>query len=179
MFIYSLITDWKWQTYLKLKKEKSIDRYLVLSKILSLKRKLNLCISTILRKLMWLTLSNVSFVYEAWQHMTIINAKVVMRSKHISGNHSCIATPVLLEIRPVKHTHTLTDSSYSCDIVNLLLKKTAEFLPVMNVNHSLCIGIAKVWLMRWAVMDLGCRSKVKLVAIYKSTDTCQLTVDTW
>lgn len=56
---------------------------------------------------MGLTLSNVRFVYKAWQHMTIFNAEVVMRTKHISGNYSCIATPMLLEICPVKHTHTI------------------------------------------------------------------------
>lgn len=56
----------------------------------------------------WLTLSYVSFVDEAWQHMTILNAEVVVRTKHISGNHSCVAAPMLLEIRPVKHTHSLS-----------------------------------------------------------------------
>lgn len=49
----------------------------------------------------------------------------------------------------------------------------------MNVNHSLCIGVAKVRLVRWTVMDLVQRSKVKLVIVYKFSDTCQLTVHTF
>lgn len=52
-----------------------------------------------------LTLSDVSFVYEAWQHMAILNAEVVMRPKHIGGDHGGIATAVLLKVGPTK-THT-------------------------------------------------------------------------
>lgn len=54
-----------------------------------------------------LTLSDVSFVYEAWQHMAILNAEVVMRPKHIGGDHGGIATAVLLKVGPVKHTQAL------------------------------------------------------------------------
>lgn len=118
-------------------------------KILSYKRKL--------------TLSDVSFVYEAWQHMTVLDTEVIMRTKHVRGNHSSIATPMLLEIRPVKHTHSFTDNSYSCDEFTKTCystKPTTEFPPVMNINHSLCVGIAKVRLMRWTIMDLVQRSKV-------------------
>lgn len=50
---------------------------------------------------MELTLSKVCFVYEAWEHMTVLYAEVVMRTKHVCGDHSCVATTVLLEITPV------------------------------------------------------------------------------
>lgn len=53
---------------------------------------------------MYLTLNHVCFVYEAWKHMTVLNAEVVMRTKHISRNRSCIAAPMLLEVCPVKRT---------------------------------------------------------------------------
>lgn len=56
-----------------------------------------------------LTLSDVSFVYKAWQHMAILNAEVVMRTKHVGGDHRGIATAILLEVGPAKHTSvTLT-----------------------------------------------------------------------
>lgn len=58
-------------------------------------------------------------MYEARQHMAVLNAEVVMWTKHISGNHSCKATPMLLKVRPVEHTRSFTDRSHSCDGVNL------------------------------------------------------------
>ncbi len=57
-------------------------------------------------------------MYEAWQHMTILNAEVVIGTEHIGGNHSCIASPVLLEIRP--EILTQFTEIPSCDTVNLL-----------------------------------------------------------
>lgn len=41
------------------------------------------------------------------------------------------------------------------------------YKPVVNVNHSLCIGVAEVRLMRWSVMDLVQRGKEKLVTAFK------------
>lgn len=119
-------------------------------KILDLK---HLWIPGVVCHVIKLTPSDVSFVYEAWQHVTIFNIKVIMRSKHICGNHSCVTMTVLLEIRPVKHTHKHTESYFSYYWVNLHATRM-ELSPVTDINHSLCIGIAKVWLMRWTVMDL-------------------------
>jgi len=96
-------------------------------------------------------------VYEAWQHMTVFNAEVVVRTKHISGNHSRMATTMLLEICPVEHRFFFTDDAFSRNIGNILNRFTAQshqYPPVMNIKHSLCISIAKVRLMRWSVVDL-------------------------
>lgn len=101
-----------------------------------------------------LTLSHVCFVYEAWKHMTILNAEVVMRTKHICRNHSCIAVPMLLEVRPVKRTHCLLTSITRTETFTYKHVTTSNHTPVLNINHSLCIGIAIVWLMGWTVMDL-------------------------
>lgn len=49
-----------------------------------------------------LTLSNVSFVYEAWQHVAILNAEVVIGTKHIGGDHRGKVTAILLEVGSVK-----------------------------------------------------------------------------
>ncbi len=116
--------------------------------------------------------------------MTVLDAEVIVGTKHIGGNHGSIATAMLLEIRPVKHTHSFTDSSVqTIRVINSLNKlqyktNNLDFPPVMNINHSLCVGIAKVRLMRWTVMDLVQRSKVNLVTSHRFTDRCQQTEHT-
>lgn len=90
---------------------------------------------------------------EAWQHMTVLNVEVVMGTEHICGNHRRVETLMLLEIRPVRCKHSFTHNSYwDDDSVNSI--QIFEFQPVINIKHSLCIGIAKVRLMRRTVMDL-------------------------
>lgn len=99
-----------------------------------------------------LTLSDVSFVYEAWQHMAILNAEVVMRPKHIGGDHGGIATAVLLKVGPAKHTSFIqTAHVFQRETIFFFFFST---VPVMDIDHSLCIGIAIVGLMRWAIVDL-------------------------
>lgn len=92
-------------------------------------------------------MSDVSFVYKAWQHMAILNAKVVIRTKHIGGDHRGVAPAILLKVGPAKHT-TVTLTSL-CHFVNEFVH--ADFfspkdlkVPVMDIDHSLCIGVAKV-----------------------------------
>lgn len=94
---FSLVTD---PEHI-LKTNKDHWWYLILSKIINL---------------LELTLSNVSFVYEAWQHMTVLYTEVVVGTKHIGGNHSCIAMPVLFEIRPVKHTHSIKHNTWDYEL---------------------------------------------------------------
>lgn len=84
--------------------------------------------------------------------MAILNAEVVMRPKHIGGDHGGIATAILFEVGPAKHTRfMLTAHVFQRETIFFFFLST---VPVMDINHSLCIGIAKVGLMRWAIVDL-------------------------
>lgn len=58
-----------------------------------------------------LTLSDVGFVDEAWQHVAVIDAEVVMGTEHVGGDHRCIAAAVLLEIGPVQHRCSVSGRS--------------------------------------------------------------------
>lgn len=55
-------------------------------------------------------MSDVSFVYKAWQHVAILNAKVVIRTKHIGGDHRGVAPAVLLKVGPARHTTIILTS---------------------------------------------------------------------
>lgn len=58
------------------------------------------------RKKNLLTLSYVCFVYESRKDMAVLDAEVVVRTKHICGYDGCVAASVLLEISPVRHVKT-------------------------------------------------------------------------
>lgn len=65
-------------------------------------------------------------MYEAWEHMTVLYAEVVVRTKHVGGNHSCVAMTVLLEITPAnedivqKYLHPLYFYGHSENTRSLL-----------------------------------------------------------
>lgn len=95
----------------------------------------------------WLTFSEVSFVYEARQHVSVCQAEVVVRTKHVCRDHSRVVSSMLLVIPPAKHTELCRRASIS-QPVNLL--KTKIFLPVEDDDHSLRVWIPIVWVVRWS-----------------------------
>lgn len=74
--------------------------------------------------------------------MAILDAEVVMRSKHIGGNHGGVATAMLLKVGPAKDTTVTLTSPFSVN--QLVFSPQDSKVPVVDINHSLCIGVTKV-----------------------------------
>lgn len=91
-------------------------------------------------------------MYQAWQHVTVLDAEVVMGTKHIGGNHRGVAAAILLKVGPARDaTVTITPPF----LVHSLLSRLSSEIPVVDVNHSLGVGVAKVGLMRRAIVHLA------------------------
>lgn len=72
--------------------------------------------------------------------MSIFQAEVVMRTKHIRRDHSRVASSVLLII-PSANIGSVTDRSHSASFTK---NKKLVFLLVKDHNHSLGVGISIV-----------------------------------
>lgn len=103
----------------------------------------------------WLTFSEVGFVHQAWQHVSVFQAEVVVRTKHVGRDHSRVASSILLIIASAKHQETHRPLPFW----NLSEMKN-DFVLVKDDDHSLGVGISIVWCVRWSQMDLWCNEKV-------------------
>ena len=82
-----------------------------------------------------LTLCYKGLVYEAWQYMSILNAEVVMGTKHIRWDNCRVATPIHLCMRTAKHTHTQTDCGHTA------VTDIYEMIPSDFSTHRLWTSI--------------------------------------
>lgn len=78
--------------------------------------------------------------------MSICQAEVVMRAKHVCRDHSRVVPSMLLPIAPA-NTHSYREKPLPAGKPTGN-KQINQFLPVEDNNHSLGVGIAVVGFMR-------------------------------
>ena len=88
-----------------------------------------------------ITSRQVTLVDQAWNNVTVFQRVVVERTKDVCRDDTRELAPVLLEVGPARQ---LLDGQVGDGRLEV---------PVRHVDHSLCVGVAKVGIMRGAVVD--------------------------